>query len=144
MLRLIIALFFFVLSLPSFSQSYIPRLDGTWKIVDAKFAPISAMDGNGAKQHYGKKVQIDKGYFDSPFATCKFCGLEKGYKIYSVADFLKLEPDYKVLDIPGKFVAVNELKFEKGPVRQISIVTVSDNKTAYLLWDGVFFVLKYQ
>lgn len=64
--------------------------------------------------------------------------------IKPVPDFLKMEPDYKVLNIPGKLVAVNELKFGKGPIRSVSLVTVSDNKTAYFFWDGVFFVLKYQ
>lgn len=144
MFRLLIVFVGFFLPSISFSQTYIPRVDGTWEIVGFKFAPISAMGEKEAKQYVGKKFEIDKGFFSSPFATCKFCGLEKSYKVYPVKDFQTTEPDYKTFEVPGKFVAVNQLKFKTGPVPEVTLVTVSNNKTAYFLWDGVYFILQYR
>lgn len=125
-------------------DDYIPRVDGTWKIVGAKFPGISAMGENKARAYFGRKVEKSKGYFGSPFITYNYCGLEQSYKRYPIKDFLKEHPDLQILSIPGTVIAVNTFRCANQPISEVQFITVDDNKTAYMLWDGVYFVLNRQ
>lgn len=141
-------LLMFALALSGYTQTkeqkeeYIPRIDGVWKIIDVKFPGISGLDEQAAKRYLGERVEIHKGFVSSPFNECNHCGLEKSYEVHEVSKFLNKNPELKVLGIIGEKLAVNKLLFGPQRVLGLEVITINDNKTAFLPWDGAYFVLK--
>lgn len=146
MFRIILAAILSVFLIQSLStsqrQSYVPKIDGVWKIIDVKFTGAeTTLDEESARRYIGEKVEIYKGYFSSPFRSCDYCGLEKKYKVHLISSFLKENPELKNIDINGKYLAVHELSFGSERKHFLTIITLDDNKRALIPWEGVYFIL---
>ncbi len=125
----------------STESGYIPRVDGEWKIVEGVCGKVCTMDNAQISKYKGKMVQIYKGSYLSPFVKLDSCGLTKSYDIKPLAEWLDSEPYAVPLNLKANNIAVHTFSC---PEDSAEFITLDDDKTAVIAWEGVYFKLQLQ
>lgn len=142
MLRTIFVVFLMaIVPMATSAAEILPRVAGTWKVTSVKFGSTTAISEDEAKTYIGKKLEQDRGYLESPFGSCKFCGLTVNYTKHTAKELIREDANYGVLKFPNGYALVHELTWSNG--QGITMIQV-DNRTAYVPLDGAFFLLKLQ
>ncbi|PHI30890.1 hypothetical protein [Budvicia aquatica] len=125
----------------STESGYIPRVDGEWKIVSGVCGKVCTMDNAQISKYKGKMVQIYGGSYLSPFIKLDSCGLTMSYEIKPLAEWLDSEPYASPLNLKAKNIAVHTFSCPKDSAE---FITLDDDKTAVIAWEGVYFKLQLQ
>ncbi|WP_140917859.1 hypothetical protein [Limnobaculum xujianqingii] len=120
---------------------YIPNVLGEWKIIDGVCGKVCTMDNAQISTYKGKIIQITQGSYLSPFVNLNSCGLSYYYEIEPFVEWLDNNPYITSLNLKTDTIAVNNFSCLNDSVRFISL---DDNKTAVIGWEGVHFKLQMQ
>lgn len=135
-IKLIFSLLVILISLPANADEITPWIAGEWKVVGVEFARISAIGNEEAKPYIGKKLVQHKGYLESPFGNCKFCGLTMDYRKHQANELIQ---DYQApLRFPHGYALVHELTWPTG---RLTLIQIS-NSLIYVPIDGALFLLE--
>ena len=111
---------------------------GKWKVIDASFPGISAMDMDEARAWFGSVAVYTNKLVSFREEVC----VSPSYKINNLSEG-EFYTDYKVtfkqLDIEAKSVDVLEVGCPENWTAAGSALIKADGRSGYLLWDGVFF-----
>lgn len=111
---------------------------GVWKVTDAKFPGISAMGMDDAKKWFGSEAVYNKQKVTFHDETCD----NPKYSIETLTEdkfYSSYRATFHELGIEGKSVEILDVGCSSNWVAPGSTIIKANNKSAYTLWDGVFF-----
>jgi len=129
-----IILFFLISSSAQASDWYI----GDWKVTDAKFSGISAMNMDEAKVWFGsvatytkEKVTFHNEICENPVFKVESLTKDKFFSSYKAT--------FDELSIEGEIVEILHVGCPSNWVSAGSTIIKANANFGYTLWDGVFF-----